>query len=203
MRDEILTDQQKNLLPLLSQFGENFYLVGGTALALQLGHRRSIDFDLFSEVFFDSRQLRTIIAKKFTIQRTLIETVSEFTLIIDNIKWTFYHYVHPIDHKENFNKLITLPNPLTIAAMKAFALGRRAKWKDYVDLYFVMKTYSLSDVIKEAIKIFGIGNFDEKLFREQLAYHKDINYAEPIIYMPGMAISDEKVKQSLIDISLS
>jgi hypothetical protein len=48
MHLEILTDKQKELLPLISQFKRNFYLVGGTAIALHLGHRESIDFDLFS-----------------------------------------------------------------------------------------------------------------------------------------------------------
>ena len=47
MHPDILSKEQKELLPLIRQFKREFYLVGGTAIALQVGHRRSIDFDLF------------------------------------------------------------------------------------------------------------------------------------------------------------
>ena len=47
MHSEILNDRQRELLPLMAQFRREYYLVGGTAIALYLGHRRSIDFDLF------------------------------------------------------------------------------------------------------------------------------------------------------------
>ena len=47
MHSEILNDRQHELLPLMAQFRREYYLVGGTAIALYLGHRRSIDFDLF------------------------------------------------------------------------------------------------------------------------------------------------------------
>ena len=49
MHEKILTEDQKNLLPLVAEFSSDFGLVGGTAIALHLGHRRSIDFDLFSK----------------------------------------------------------------------------------------------------------------------------------------------------------
>ncbi len=59
--------------------------------------------------------------------------------------------------------------------MKAFALGRRAKWRDYVDLYFILKDfYSIEEVAGEAMRIFP-AQFPEKLFRQQLAFHKDID----------------------------
>ncbi|MCB6599156.1 hypothetical protein LI118_17050, partial [Erysipelatoclostridium ramosum] len=72
---------------------------------------------------------------------------------------------------------IKLPDLLTLAAMKAYALGRRAKWKDYVDLYFAMKDYfPISAIVKKAKGIFG-AEFNEKIFRAQLAYFKDIDYS--------------------------
>ena len=47
MHDEVLNDAQRRLLPLMAQFRREYYLVGGTAIALHIGHRRSIDFDMF------------------------------------------------------------------------------------------------------------------------------------------------------------
>ena len=202
MQPDILTKTQAGLLPLIKQFSASFYLVGGTALALQLGHRRSIDFDLFTNRPFDNLHLRSLIKKHHTINRTLIETKTEFTLFVDNIKITFYHYHYPIKHLISFDKIITMPDPLTIAAMKAFALGHRAKWKDYVDLYFILQHHSLKKIVSKAHKYYTAGEFDEKLFRIQLAYHTDLSYIEPIDYLPGFSINDKIIKQKLLAVSL-
>ncbi|MEK7627106.1 MAG: hypothetical protein AAB397_00805, partial [Patescibacteria group bacterium] len=92
---------------------------------------------------------------------------------------------------------------LTLASMKAFALGRRAKWKDYVDLYFIIKDHFLiNEIVKKANKIFG-HEFNEKIFRTQLAYFEDINYSEEIIFKKGFETDDKVIKNSLIDFSLN
>ncbi|MBU1085192.1 nucleotidyl transferase AbiEii/AbiGii toxin family protein, partial [Patescibacteria group bacterium] len=190
MHPEILPPSQKKLLPLIKNFHPDFYLVGGTALALQLGHRRSIDYDLFSIKPFDNLKIRRLIESKHTINRIMIETKTEFTLLIDNIQTTFYTYHYPTKHQVMFQNIITMPDPLTLGAMKAFTLGMRAKWKDYVDLYFIFKKHSLKQVVAKAEKIFG-SQFDQKLFREQLVYYKDLNYSQPIEYLPTFAIKDD------------
>ncbi|MEK7527846.1 MAG: nucleotidyl transferase AbiEii/AbiGii toxin family protein [Patescibacteria group bacterium] len=202
MYPNILVKTQTDLLPLVKIFSSSFYLVGGTALALQLGHRRSIDFDLFTDKSFDSLRIRSDIKQGHTINRILIETRTEFTLLVDNVKMTFYGYPYPIEHQVNFNDIISLPDPLTIAAMKAFALGRRAKWKDYVDLFFIFQSFSLKELIVKAISIYK-NEFDEKLFREQLAYYQDLDYSESVEYLPGFDVDDETIRQKLIAVSLS
>ena len=86
--------------------------------------------------------------------------------------------------------------------MKAFVMGRRAKWKDYVDLYFILKeSFSIKDISTEAERIYG-QLFSEKLFREQLAFHKDIDYSEQVEYMPGVDVIEQDIKDFLIDKSL-
>ena len=86
--------------------------------------------------------------------------------------------------------------------MKAFALGKRAKWKDYVDLYFIFKKHSLSSVISKTKEIFG-AEFNEKLFREQLSYFDDIDYSETIDYLPGFETEDKIIQENLKEISLT
>lgn len=87
--------------------------------------------------------------------------------------------------------------------MKAFALGQRAKWKDYADLYFIMKDYfTFEEISKKGSKIFG-PEFNEKLFRIQLSYFDDVNYDEKIDFLPGFEAGEEKIKKSLIEFSLS
>ena len=81
--------------------------------------------------------------------------------------------------------------------MKAFALGRRAKWKDYVDLYFILHHYyTIQEICKEAKKIFN-QQFSEKLFRQQLAFHKDIDYTEPVEFITT-AVPEDEIKEFLI-----
>ena len=91
---------------------------------------------------------------------------------------------------------------LTLAALKAYALGRRAKWKDYVDLYFVMRDfYSLDKITKRAREIFG-DLFNEKIFRTQLAYFKDIDYSEEVIWTPKFEVKDAEIKKCLLEWSI-
>ncbi|MCX6794570.1 MAG: nucleotidyl transferase AbiEii/AbiGii toxin family protein [Candidatus Falkowbacteria bacterium] len=91
----------------------------------------------------------------------------------------------------------------TLGALKAYALGRRAKWKDYVDLYFIFKSgCDINKIVTRARLIFG-SVFSEKIFYQQLAYFSDIDYSEAVEYLPGFAVSDRVIKQSLRKASLS
>ncbi len=203
MFPQILTEPQAELLPLVKKFSAGFGLVGGTAVALQLGHRRSIDFDLFCENEFDNNAILRKVKRDFTVEFVYMNTDTQLTFLVNQgVKMTFYAYPFKIDYIKNFKDIIKIPDLLTLAAMKAFALGRRAKWKDYVDLYFILKKFSLGEVVKRAVKIFE-GAFNEKLFREQLSYHADINYTEPVVYLPGKTVSDEIVKKTLKQIAVS
>ena len=85
--------------------------------------------------------------------------------------------------------------------MKSFALGRRAKWKDYVDLYFIFQKHSFQELMDKTNSIFKT-EFNEKLFRIQLAYFEDIDYSEKINYMKGFEKKDDDIKQFLEKISL-
>lgn len=94
-----------------------------------------------------------------------------------------------------------MPDLLHLAAMKSYALGRRAKWKDYLDLYFILRDYfSLTDVIKKAETLFP-ALFSPKLFRQQLCYFDDVDYTEEVIYMLGHEVGEEEVKDFLINIA--
>ena len=202
MHEEILTGEQKALLPVLKQFCKEFGLVGGTAIALHIGHRRSIDFDLFSQKKFSNLHLRKTISKSVPIEKELVNKLGEFTIFIQGVKITFYHFPFIIDYSERLAGYFKLPNLLTLAAMKAYALGQRAKWKDYVDLYYILKQFhSLNQIVEKTHQIFG-SEFNEKIFRVQLAYFKDIDYSEKIEWMPGFEVNDAVIQKTLIEYSL-
>jgi len=85
--------------------------------------------------------------------------------------------------------------------MKAFALGRRSKWKDYIDIFFILEIHTFGEIVEKSMEIFG-SEFNERLFREQLSYYKDIDYSEKIDYMERKEVSDNEVKQKLSERSL-
>lgn len=202
MHNKILSKNQEELLPLMRKFSSEFYLVGGTALALQLGHRQSIDFDLFSHGEFSNDNLLREVRRFFSIDQVFVKNKGQMTIMTHEVRITWYQFPFVVPHTVNWEKIISLPDVKTIAAMKLYALGQRAKWKDYVDLYFVFKRYSLAVVIKKAEELFG-GEINERLIREQLDYFADVDYSETVKYLPGMAVKDEAVKQKLKKIAVS
>ena len=202
MYPNILSPEQIEIVPLLQNFKREFYLVGGTAIALQIGHRRSIDFDLFKPTKLNTKRILDKISQnkfRFTVTRRVYE---QLNLNILGVKITFFEYLYPIEATVKFEG-IRMPNLQTLAAMKAFALGRRSKWKDYVDLYFLLRDHlKLEDILSKAKEIYG-QEFLEKLFCAQLAFHKDINYSEEVEYMPGYFVDEQEIKNFLIEQALS
>jgi len=195
---EILTANQAELLPLIKKFSQTYYLVGGTAVALHIGHRRSVDFDLFTPGEINRLKIKSRLMQFPFKQKIIFEDQDQLHFIINQTKITFFSYPYDISHSIDVDSIITIPSLLSLAAMKAFALGRRAKWKDYVDLYFILRDYyTIKEISTEAVKFFS-EQFSEKLFREQLAFHKDIDYTESVEYL-GVPADEPEIKKFLID----
>jgi len=201
MYNEVLTEKQRELLSLIKLFSKDYYLVGGTAIALYIGHRRSVDFDLFTTRDIKRKSIRNLIEKSgFVAENLLYEAFDQIHLVVNSVKITFFNFPYKIDHPMDFNGIITIPRLLDLAALKTYALGKRAKWKDYVDLYFILKNHhGLKEISNRAADIFGV-YFNEKLFREQLCFFDDIDYSEKIEYMYD-EVDEEEIKKVLIDIA--
>ncbi len=203
MYKNILNPDQLELLPFIQQFANDYYLVGGTAIALQIGHRKSIDFDLFRRSTINREQIQKNIKEGGYNLQVIFEDGDQLHGIINNVRLSFYEYPYPIRPEIRLDDGILMPSLLSLGAMKAFALGKRAKWKDYVDLYFIMKQYfSIREIADNTRKIFG-EEFNEKAFRSQLAYFKDIDYTEKVIYLKDHKIGDQDIKKALIEFSLA
>ena len=201
MHQKILSDNQKEILPVVHAFKKDFYLVGGTAIALQLGHRSSIDFDLFSFNHLKRKKILDIVSSfGFPIQITR-NVEEQINMTVHGVKMTFFEYPFRIDHPLCFDNGVTMPDLLSLAAMKAYALGRRSKWKDYVDLFYILQhNYSIKDIESKATEIFG-QLFSPKLFRSQLSWFDDIDYSEKIDYS-GDPVEEEFIRKTLSDIAV-
>lgn len=123
-------------------FNNSYYLAGGTALALQIRHRQSLDFDLFGnkEITLHTKQR---IIKEFTDYKiqTLVDTSDELSIVLGNkIKINLINYYwDPILPLVKIPSLIPLLSVEEIAATKAYAIGRRGNYRDYFDLYTIIK----------------------------------------------------------------
>jgi len=184
-----LIEEAKKIFPKLAGF-EGFYLAGGTALALQVGHRVSVDFDLFSPSGI-SKQLLAKVEKVFAGSKINVAQNSsdELTVFVDGVKITFLRY--PFGVYKNFVETdgLKILAPETIALTKAYTIGRRGSYKDYVDLYFLLsgEYTTLENILQDCQKIYSDA-FSDRLFLEQLVYMKDIDEIE-IRYL------DKKVKK--------
>ena len=126
---------------------QNFRLVGGTALALQLGHRFSIDLDLFSYEIDVPEQFQTTIAKKgISVENISIsKRIKIFRL--NKIKVDFVNYSYPWTKNAIIEDGICMASLEDIAAMKLSAITNRGTRKDFVDLYFLLEMFDFKQLL--------------------------------------------------------
>lgn len=201
MHLEILNNEQLELLPVISQFKREYYLVGGTAIALHIGHRESIDFDLFKEK--DIRKKDIYSKLKNIDYKVSFADYNQVNMIAKGVKITFFSFPYKVPINSELQGIIKMPDLLTLAAMKAFALGRRAKYKDYVDLYFIIKYHYPVQEISVKAKLIFKEFFIEKQFIAQLGYFKGINYSEEITFLIPNPPTETEVQEFLINVSIS
>lgn len=172
---KLLNKNQAEILEILKNFSRHGVLAGGTALMVQIAHRKSYDLDIFLPKLISKKFLHGV-KQHFEKIEIITDTGDEFSFISlpQGVKVSFFYYPFPHLYK-------TIPTPYLsffswrdIALDKAYAIGRRGEWRDYVDLYFVIKNdFSLKNIIKRAQKKFG-DFFSEKLFLSQLTYLGDL-----------------------------
>jgi len=174
---EILDKERRGVLQTLLFFVKDFVLGGGTALALQLNHRKSFDFDFFSQASIAKNLLESL-SNKIKIGNIAIDTSSELTLFTENgIKLTFLYYpFKPYHLVQKLDSGLNIFPVNEIALQKAYTIGRRGEYRDYFDLYTILKNQyiTLTELISKTKEVYG-SVFDEKMFLEQLVYFGDIS----------------------------
>ncbi len=146
--------EQKNAL--INEY--KFFLAGGTALALQIGHRRSIDFDFFSPLGFEPSHLFLELLKMFPGSKLQKEGGNTLTLLWEEVQLSFFggitlHHLKPPITIQAF-PMFSIPD---IAAMKMAAMIQRTALRDYFDIAYLLniKALSLSDIIDGFYKKYG------------------------------------------------
>lgn len=155
MFEEILSKNAKNALALLGESGilENAYLAGGTALALQIGHRLSYDFDFFTDKEFNEK---IVIQKLIKITPDFkLERESEGTILasINGVRFSLFFYVYPLLFETKKILNINIAEIKDIAPMKIAAISDRGTKRDFIDLYFILKILKILS-LKESLELY-------------------------------------------------
>ncbi len=192
----ILDKNRKNILPDLKFLKEDFYLGGGTALALQIGHRESIDFDFFSNKKFNQNELLEVFRKKISPKKINIVQNKKDTLSIniEDIEISCFSYNYPLLKSLIETEYLMLASIEDIAAMKLSAITSRATTKDYIDIYYILQKIPLDKLMLIARKKYP--EIDTNVIVKSLIYFEDIE-EQPIDFKNGKEVSLEKIKAFL------
>ena len=165
--------------PLLASFN----LVGGTSLALRLGHRKSVDLDLLSKEDFDLREVKELLVNKYNLKvgyekgKTLKGFIDK--VMVDLIRYDYPH-IQPVETEEGI-RLVSLPD---IIAMKLSSIcDNGSRIKDFIDIAYLSNLYSFEEMLQFYTQNFPSSN--PIVPTKSLVYFDDINFDEDIVMMQG------------------
>ena len=163
-------------IPLL----QGLRLVGGTALALQLGHRKSVDLDLFGEITAEGIEIRDSLEEHFTVsvikESKIIKIYQIEGIKVDIVNYSRYPWIEPPVQEDG----ITLAGIKEIAAMKVAAIIGRGTKKDFIDMNRLLQFFSLKEILDMYMQKYPDGSLFIAL--KSLAYFEDAE-ADPMPFM--------------------
>ena len=182
----------KNIMekPALS----GFYLAGGTSLALQIGHRHSVDLDLFGNRPFAAQEILDEM-QNFTPLKVMSQSKNILILNIQGVKVDFVNYRYPLVSQPLIIeglRLLTLPD---IGAMKLSAIAGRGRKRDFFDLYFLLQHYTLAELMNFYLNKYDDGS--KFMVVRSLTYFDDADQDDDIIQLND-EIKWEDVKSKIL-----
>ena len=165
--------------PLLTSFN----LVGGTSLALRLGHRKSVDLDLFSKEDFDLQEIKELLVNQygFKVGYEKGKTLKGFIgkVMVDLIRYDYPH-ISPVETKEGI-RMESLPD---VVAMKLYTIcDNGSRIKDFIDIAYLSTVYSFGEMLRFYTQKFPSSN--PLVPTKSLVYFDDINFNENVVMMQG------------------
>lgn len=174
----------------------NHFLVGGTSLALQIGHRKSIDLDLFTHQPFNAEAVIETLRQTYQVQ-PLTVTDSICICVIEGIKVDFVYFRYPFAFPIIETDNIRLADKRDIAPMKLDAVTKRGSKKDFFDMYYLFEEFSPKQILTWYNQMFGHSTSFHVI--RSLTYFEDAELSEtPFVF--DKKLNWEKVKNRLIEI---
>ncbi len=156
---------------------EQLRLVGGTSLALQIGHRISVDIDLFGELLTDYIGISNNLSHLGNAQ-VLRKSTNIFSYLLENIKVDIVNYPYPWLAQPVIADGLILADIKDIGAMKLAAITGRGTKKDFIDLFFILRRYTLQELLSFYVSKYHDGS--EFLVLKSLTYFEDADQEESL-----------------------
>ncbi len=171
-----------------SALGRDFHLVGGTALALQLRHRISRDLDFFTTRPTESISRARILKEVSELfrpgdYRVTLQSGEQIDLVVNGIRVTFRAWPFKTEKPLLSFGSARIADPEDVIGMKAYSIGRRAVARDYIDIYFALRSgvITMDGLVEKAKRVYELQGerlFDAALFAGQLTYTTDLEGKE-------------------------
>lgn len=159
----------------------SFNFVGGTALALKIGHRKSIDIDLFAQSDFDSQVISQHLTATYNTTRLQRITNGVFCLV-DGIKLDLLAHKYPLVEDVELIEGVRMVSLKDIGAMKLNAIyGNGTRLKDFVDMHALLQEFSLQELLQASEVKYPENNIG--MVKHALLHHDDIDFSVPIDFI--------------------
>jgi hypothetical protein len=196
---DTINDDVKSVLfeafPDFLKTHKGFYLAGGTALALHIGHRKSIDLDFFNMGKFDEDKISLYL----TQLGGNISVVEEGTIhaFVRGVKISFLYYPYPLLRGPHRHEAIDIASVEDIACMKIIAISQRAEKKDFFDLYEIFHLLAPSEIGAMMLEKYGRSRINYIHILKSFFYFDEAEKSFEPVSLQG--VSWEKVKAYLIE----
>lgn len=169
-------------------------LAGGTALALHIGHRISIDLDFFTNKEFKVEPVISEIRKTGLSFSIIAEGEGYITANIDDTKFSLFRYEYPFLDKPSLYRGIRVAGVFDIASMKVIAISQRGTKRDFVDLYFILQDIPFHKLAYHMVRRFGRERINPVHIGKSLVYFSDAECNPEPEYLKGKEVGWAKVR---------
>ena len=156
-----------------------FYLAGGSAAALHLGHRISVDLDFFSEQAYE---VEPLVQRLQALGRLMVQQQSSGTMVgrLNEVRISFFAYPYPLLEAPIVVDGVRVVRLLDLALMKIVAIGQRGRMRDFVDLYFICRAgWSLDELLRRIPQKYTTVSYPSYHLLRALVYFDDAEGDEP------------------------
>ncbi len=176
-------------------FLKDFYLVGGTSLALQIGHRLSIDLDFFSS---QKKNITEIENELLFLDGFKLNAKNNYSIFgeYNGVKVDILNYPYQFISEPILHNGITLCNKEDICAMKLKTSMNRGAKKDFYDIYFLLQEYSLAHMFELFVKKYH--NIEPNAIIRSLTYFEDANKHENPVLLKEKELTWDTVQETII-----
>jgi hypothetical protein len=205
LHEDLLPEGTAAVAGVLAQWGGlgQFYLAGGTALTLHLGHRRSRDLDFFTRI--PTNRLPSLVGigaddllTRFARVERQLESPEQIQWRLNDVSVTLLAYPFPHHFPYQWWGPVAVADARDVAVQKAYTVGRRARARDYLDLHAVLTggLVSLDDLLQLAQSTYHDA-FSARLFLQQLTYTADLPDRDDALSLLVTPQSFETIAQEL------